>query len=384
MKMVVYHNDLNDYSVSHFTEKELNLFFSILFKARDQEENTFIIDFSELRELANADKNLPRLVSSLEKFTSLTQKKVTKDKISIFSIFYKFEIEILERRILVQISKDAQYLLNEILGNYTKFDLIDFVSLKSSYSKQAFKLFKQYNEVGNRQFFLDDFREILGVPETYTSTHFNERVLKPIISELPPYFPNFKLEKIKKGRKVHKLIFTWGKNHISSNDSTMKDVTGTGELDEIAKYMKSKYAGLGWGEMHEKEVLKHGYTLEDFKANIDKWRNAKPYEIGVDISSGTMKRAKKTSKEHGELPPKSLFEDQEKLKTLEKENQELRKQMNEVARALEELQAREKEMGIKTDITLTLEQFIINNTLTDEGRKMAYNFIEKYNLKDVK
>lgn len=36
-----------------------------------------------------------------------------------------------------------------------------------------------------------------------------ERILKPITKELKDIFPDLKIKKIKKGRAIHKLKFTW-------------------------------------------------------------------------------------------------------------------------------------------------------------------------------
>ena len=62
-------------------------------------------------------------------------------------------------------SEKFDYLLNKILGNYTKFDLIDFVRLKSGYSKNIFKLLKQWDSVRGYKVSVVDFKEVLGVSD---------------------------------------------------------------------------------------------------------------------------------------------------------------------------------------------------------------------------
>lgn len=44
-----------------------------------------------------------------------------------------------------------------------KFDLKDFVRLKSFYSKNLFKLLKQWDSVREYKIFIVDFKELLGV-----------------------------------------------------------------------------------------------------------------------------------------------------------------------------------------------------------------------------
>ena len=49
--IVKYHNDMNNVSFVGFKEKELDLFFSLCFKAKEQGTNMIKIDFSELKTL---------------------------------------------------------------------------------------------------------------------------------------------------------------------------------------------------------------------------------------------------------------------------------------------------------------------------------------------
>ena len=67
---------------------------------------------------------------------------------------------------------------------------MEFVSLKSSYSKNMFKLLKQWESVRQKEFVLEELKEYLGVPATYDTNNFNKKVLKPIMTELPEFFNN--------------------------------------------------------------------------------------------------------------------------------------------------------------------------------------------------
>ena len=72
-----------------------------------------------------------------------------------------------------------------------------------------FKLLAQYNTTGIYNISIDDFRKKLDIPRSYRMTHINKSVLTPILTELPSYFKNLKLEKIKKGRNIDRLKFTF-------------------------------------------------------------------------------------------------------------------------------------------------------------------------------
>lgn len=219
-KIVRYQNDMNKIKLSNLTVKEQDLFFSILYKAQRESSNKIIITFSELKELVNEHKNIDRLISNAinlsEKLAKITQKLIlpTGD-IMIFSIFRNFIISP-ERNVLeVNIGEEFEYIIKDLFGGtYTQFELRHLVELKSSYSKTLFRLLKQWSSTGEYYVTLDEFRDLLDVPKTYDTNNFNKRVLKPILEELPQYFPNLKVEKIKKGKKIDRLKFKWNTKPI--------------------------------------------------------------------------------------------------------------------------------------------------------------------------
>lgn len=80
-----------------------------------------------------------------------------------FNLFITYSVHGDTKNIRIKMSEKFDYLLNKILGNYTKFDLIDFVRLKSVYSKNFFKLLKQWDSIREYKVSVVDFKELLGV-----------------------------------------------------------------------------------------------------------------------------------------------------------------------------------------------------------------------------
>ncbi|MCJ8342126.1 MAG: replication initiation protein [Cetobacterium sp.] len=250
--VVKYNNDMNSVSFGKFKEKELDLFFSICFKVKELGLKEVELSFSELRELSNySNRNLDRFIKDLsstyDKMLALNiQIKYSEIDFEKFNLFDSYKISGTERKISIQVSKKFEYLLNNLIGNYTKFDLIDFVSLKSSYSKNVFKLLKQWETLKQVEYNIENFKDLLGVPTTYTTAKFNERVLKPIMEELPQYFPNLTLEKIKTGKKVTSLKFIWSRKaeKIGSpqNDDILDIIEISEELNKtIEKAKKNRF-----------------------------------------------------------------------------------------------------------------------------------------------
>ncbi|MEG9320158.1 replication initiation protein [Fusobacterium varium] len=213
-EIIKYHNDMNKVSFAGFKEKELDLFFSICQKMKEKGTNEVIFSFAELRQLSQyTNRSVERLYSDLDrvykKMLELNLKYEDEKEIRRFVLFNRYVIKKEEKIILIKSSEDFEYVLNNLIGNFTKFDLIEFVSLKSIYSKNMFKLLKQWESKKERKFEIEEFRHLLAIPEKYRMSIIDLKVLNPIMTELPRYFPKLKLEKIKTGRKVTELKFTW-------------------------------------------------------------------------------------------------------------------------------------------------------------------------------
>ncbi|SKA06982.1 Initiator Replication protein [Cetobacterium ceti] len=216
-EVVKYHNDINKISFGNFKEKELDLFFSICFKLKEQGTDQIMLNFSELKDLIGENKNPKRLktyIDNLNKKLAMInhQIEIEKNVFERFVLFTNIRTDFNKKILIVKVNEQFSYTLNNLIATYTKFDLMEFVSLKSSYSKNTFKLLKQWESKRNRTFKIEEFKELLGIPESYKMSVIDSRVIKPIITELPQYFKNLKLEKIKTGRKISHLKFTWEKD----------------------------------------------------------------------------------------------------------------------------------------------------------------------------
>lgn len=89
--------------------------------------------------MSEGDKNQNRFITNLrninKKLIKLNHEIEIDNKIHIFSLFNVFTIDSKDKILSVQINEIFSYMLNDLIGNFTKFDLIEFVSLKNIYSK---------------------------------------------------------------------------------------------------------------------------------------------------------------------------------------------------------------------------------------------------------
>lgn len=225
--LIRYNNSMNTVPFGKFKEKELDLFFSICFKLKEQETKELVLNFSELKELSHYEnRNLDRFVKDLkstyDKMLALNFTIGCSSNFTKFVLFTKYNINSSLRIVSIKVNEEFRYILNELTGNYTKFELMDFVTLKSGYSKNVFKLLKQWEQVGKYEITIEEFRRILDIPIKYRMSEIDKKVLKPVMEELPQHFLNLNLQKIKKGRNVSKLLFTWAKGIVILNDEKVK------------------------------------------------------------------------------------------------------------------------------------------------------------------
>lgn len=213
--IVKYNNDLNTVSFGKFKEKELDLFFSLCFKAKEQGTNIIKIDFSELKSLsAYQNRNLKRFTEDLESiYDKLLSLKMTERHSELsftkFNLFNEYTVNAEERTITIQVHEKFKNYLNNLLDKYTKFELENLVALRSSYSKNMFRLLKQWESKKEKEFSLDELRNLLDIPVKYDNYKIRIKILDPIKKELSNFFPNLEVKPIKKERTIIAYKFIW-------------------------------------------------------------------------------------------------------------------------------------------------------------------------------
>jgi len=263
--IVQYHNDLNSFQLSGISPKEMDIFYTFCFKLKNQGTKEVEFSYEDIKKIAHfsnrSDDRLEANIISLSKtLLGIIVNINTPEKYSLFTIFSKFEIYKEEKNVRVQINSNFEYLLNDFISNYTQFELEEMVSIKSGYAKTAYKLFKQFRNTGWYEGFLKDFIYILDVPETYGIGKITEKVLNPITKELSLYFKNLKLEKIKKGRNVEKIRYTWDVEKIQIVEKP-KDRNKIIAIKAAIPTMKDKDIEVLLNAADTSDILEKYYTL---------------------------------------------------------------------------------------------------------------------------
>ena len=203
---VVYKNELNLVPMRNFKSAEMNLFFAICSKMKNKTLDTVRFDFDQLKELSNyKPTSLKRFADDLEhtydKMLQLTFSKKTNKLREKFVLFTSFKIDEENRYVDIKVNSDFEYILNQLENEFTKFELEQFTEIRSSYAKTMYRLLKQYRQTGFYKVKIEDFRELLDIPESYPMHKIDSAVLKPIKKELANYFSNLQIKKDKSKKR---------------------------------------------------------------------------------------------------------------------------------------------------------------------------------------
>ena len=267
-EIVKYHNDLNDKIIfPDFKEQELNIFANLLYQFKERETETLTFSADEvakffgsaynagalgfiMREMAERLRTLGFKWTRTEFDRKREVETITTAYITMFPTFYvkceknpkdnspEAEKYSIFKSLEVRINPDFQYLLSEIKSNFTRFELAEFMSLSGKYTKNLYRLLKQYRQTGWLQMEWQDFQEQLHIPSDYEMCDIDKRILKPAIKELSEprnlfnqdrvIFENLKYTKIKKGgNKVTAIRFDFKPEKIQELESKPKESKNT-------------------------------------------------------------------------------------------------------------------------------------------------------------
>lgn len=204
-----------------WTSEEMNFFFSIVAKAKEKGCKEIIFKKKDLQDLAQYstehNKRFEKTMAGLvNKLSDLKYRERTSNSYEVMTLFSYFKVEwtadYSDMTVIVEVSRQFEYVLNKLEANFTLWELKEFTNLRSTYAKAMYRLLKQWRTKGIREFSLEEFNFLLDVPKSYKSGSVDQKVLKPILEELPQYFKAFKVNKIKANTRGNKLLgytFTW-------------------------------------------------------------------------------------------------------------------------------------------------------------------------------
>lgn len=212
--LLKYHNDLNQITFKGMNARESNIFFAICALMKDRGSDSITLSFADLKKISNITTTDEQELVSIIKETYQKLLRVaayyeTDTTFGGFMLFDKFEGNILTRNVTISVNPRFAYMINKLTKNFTVMQLKEFTELQSTYTKILYRQLQQYKTTGMYVIELDYFRHMLDVPESYDMRKITQKILTPSLKALESIFLNLKIERIKEGRSVKRLKFTF-------------------------------------------------------------------------------------------------------------------------------------------------------------------------------
>ena len=152
-----------------------------------------------------------------KRFQETAQEIETEDGFEYFNVFEGQKINLKEETFMITLKKEFKYLIDvdskvkgEKQQGYTIIeDMKELYSIQSSYSKDLYLFIKRWESIGKKEIKIEEFKKMLKVPATYKMHHIDQKIIFICLKDLTVYFTRLNIEKIKNGRKIESLIFTW-------------------------------------------------------------------------------------------------------------------------------------------------------------------------------
>ena len=213
---VVEANDIINKARHDLTARELKLMDFVISKIMPDDDKFHIIKTSmyELTKVLNIKQNGKNYADMAKSIGELRKKEVLihdEERRTITQTGWVQSAEYHENgQVEIELSsKLAPHLLG-LKNNYTQHLLLDTTKLKSRYSILLYKLMRECDRDNGKSIAIlqgtpEEFREWLGVPESYEYKHFKEKVLKKAVEEINLKIDDMDLE-ILQGRYGRKVV----------------------------------------------------------------------------------------------------------------------------------------------------------------------------------
>ena len=260
-ELVIFENEMNKLQLGNLSKKSMDIFMALCFKMKNRGVKHIVMDFSEVKNLSgykhNGDKD-KNFIIDIESMTDpllsvnskiIAKKKDGKTVIYKFDLFPTFIINESTQTLEVGVNPDFQWLLNEF-ENYTSLDLEEIVAFKSKYTKNLYRLLRQWKSVGKlivgnggQEPSIEDFRKKIGVKDSYTTKEMLRSCIDVAVREINASdgsIKNLKYEKKyanRRGRPLTQIIFTWKKK--GAKQKKVDDITAESVYFTVQDILKN-------------------------------------------------------------------------------------------------------------------------------------------------
>lgn len=376
-----HHKDFHGIQFQDFNVKERNLVYALCYKLMNQESNLLEFDVKEISKISSytptkAGDNIYKSLEETYKRIKNASIKVKKENgvkhFVLFTVFETFEDKGLVK---IRVNDEYRYLLNQVAKPFTIQNVLEYTSLSSGYSQLMYSLLKEWEKAKIVEIEINKFRELLGIPKGYRISEIDKRILAPIKAELPQYFPNLKLEKIKTGKKVTSFKFTWNENPseiIDIKEAEIVEIEISEQLNKAIEKAKNNRFIEKFLTLDNIEILTHMFPENDLVKGLI-WAYK---EVKQDIS--TLNYLIKTIRTGAEKKEIKIKVKKEKIQEIKQESL-----FDENPPVIEKVDITQEELNKKYQEYLK-EIGLSDNLFLRKGFESKYNVLEEKNIQDTK
>lgn len=275
--LVAYDNVLNEINFAKFTSTDLDFFMCVLSAVANEGTTIVQIPLNEIKVMTGYEQKGDRFRTDLKSMnkkllslnTEIIKPNGDEDQ---FVLFTRFTTNKDKAYLEVKINEEYTFLLNELARQFTELKLSEFVSLKSKYSKNLYRILRQYDNAESGWFraSVEDIRNKLDIPKSYSNKHIMDKAIKPAIKDLSQFFPKLQVDVIRarrQGAPVRGYEFRW-QPFVNEDMPGQISFTSTQEFDALTKDLNNSEkaqaikigADIIKGKEKNKKVRKNTFT----------------------------------------------------------------------------------------------------------------------------
>ena len=246
-KLVKYDNKINNLDFEGFKGNDMNLFMAICFSIGNRGTSRIELKYNEIMKLSRYRHiSLDEFHETLkkpfrQKLFSLSFGIDTDDEYEGWVLFDHYSANKKKQILTLEVSTKAEKFFNNVIKNFTLFDLSIYGGLQRKYSKFLYQHLCQFRDKTGRgwwQVSIDELKHLLNTPTHYTNTEIKKEVINPSIEELKPFIA-ITCDTIKERGKVRAYKFTF--QEVRQNYIEPKAIVTEDKTEVISKTIEEQH-----------------------------------------------------------------------------------------------------------------------------------------------
>lgn len=302
-EVVKYSNELHELKFNSMNEAQQNVFFTLLQQFRNTEGYTLELDFNkvfELAQIANSSSYRKEILDKLGKLQEFKFRYQINELGDLQQdvIFPSIRTDSKNKVLKIRVSEGfKERYINSPLKGWTRYELAEFVGLNGTYTKTIYRYLKQFRSSGRWRIRYDDFKELLGIPDSYQSNNIDQQILKPAIKELSAErnlfdqrrtpFKGLCVKKVKSGRSIEALEFCFEPQPVSDierdkveNKRNLATIAGDIKRQDMLRQLKRESLDPKAGDVSVEELQIYLYrNLRLYDKQFDRYNVVKIQRI---------------------------------------------------------------------------------------------------------